>query len=96
MRAHLTKPITVMRLSVCGLALLSLGSLPAYAAESSLTQGAKKVGTAVGSTVRDVGEEGKKIGLTVGHEAKKVGLSIGYAAKAGGVAAWQAVKGEPH
>ena len=83
------------QLCACALALGVLGSLPAHAAgDASLTQNAQKVGTAVGSAVRDVGQEGKKVGLAVGHEAKRVGLAVGHAAKAGGVATWQAAKGE--
>ncbi|MHB1666706.1 MAG: hypothetical protein ACYCSR_07815 [Thiomonas sp.] len=76
------------------IALVALGNLPAQASDSSLTQGAKKVGTTVGTVVRDVGKEGKKVGLAVGHEAKHVGLAVGHAAEAGGVAAWHAVKGQ--
>ncbi len=85
----------VAQLCAYALALGVLGSLPARAAgDSSLTQEARKAGTAVGSAVHDVGQEGKKVGLAVGHEAKRVGLAVGHAAKAGGVAAWQAAKGE--
>ncbi len=74
--------------------LLVLASSSAWAQGGGLSQDARKAGTAIGSTVHDIGVGAKKAGVAIGQGAKKAGLAIGHAAETGGKAFWHAVKGE--
>ncbi len=85
---RLSRPLAAL------LALAMLASSGAWAQEGSLSQDARKAGTAIGSTAHDIGVGAKKAGIAVGQGAKKAGLAIGHAAEAGGVAFWHAIKGE--
>ncbi len=76
------------------LAMAMLASSGAWAEDGSLSQDARKAGTAIGSTAHNIGVGAKKAGIAVGQGAKKAGLAIGHAAEAGGEAFWHAVKGE--
>lgn len=46
-------------------------ALPALADESSLKEGARDVGRAVGTAAREVGQGAKKVGKAVGEAAKE-------------------------
>lgn len=77
----------LLRLLVCMcVSLIFSMSLPAASAEdTSLKDGAKRAGHAVGTTVREIGQG-----------AKKAGKAVGGAAKEGGKEFVRAIKGESH
>lgn len=54
-------------------AFLALASLanPGFAEESTVKEGAREVGKAVGTAAREVGHEAKKVGKAVGDAAKE-------------------------
>lgn len=69
----------------CLAALLSAGALAgeapaANASESGFVAWIRSVGRAIGMAFRDIGSEGKKVGLAVGHGAADVGKKIGHGA----------------
>jgi hypothetical protein len=61
----------LLRLSV--LLIAASVAVPALAEESTLKEGAREVGKAVGTAAREVGEAGKKVGKAVAGAAKEVG-----------------------
>jgi hypothetical protein len=61
---------------------------PSFAEESTLKEGARDVGRAVGTAAREVGDGVKKVGKAVGEAAKEVG----QAAKEGAKEAKRAMK----
>jgi len=61
---------------------------PSIAEESTLKEGARDVGRAVGTAAREVGDGAKKVGKAVGEAAKEVG----QAAKEGAKEAKRAMK----
>lgn len=75
-------------------AVCCVGTIKADEGEGNLEGGAKQAGNAVGSTMREVGLEFKKIGKAIGQSAKEVGKGIGNAAKEGGRAVKNGIKGE--
>jgi hypothetical protein len=54
---------------------------PALAEESTLKEGAREVGKAVGTAAREVGQGAKKVGKAVGEAAKEVGQAAKEGAK---------------
>lgn len=62
------------RLIRCSILLIAAAvAVPAMAEESTLKEGAREVGKAVGTAAREVGEAGKKVGKAVAGAAKEVG-----------------------
>ncbi|GFE84365.1 hypothetical protein GCM10011487_63650 [Steroidobacter agaridevorans] len=62
--------------------LLTIGlAAPAFAEESTLKEGAKDVGRAVGTAAREVGDVAKKVGKGVAEAAKEVGEAAKEGAK---------------
>lgn len=62
--------------------LLTVGLyLPAVAEESTLKEGAKDVGRAVGTAAREVGQGAKQVGKAVAEAAKEVGEAAKEGAK---------------
>lgn len=90
---HSPRIISGTHACLCAVALI-FSSLPIFAEEQSLKEGAKRAGHAVGSVVHDVGHGAKKIGKEIGQGAKEAGKAIGGAAKEGGKEFQRAVKGE--
>lgn len=72
------------------LMLSFIGSTLALAEESTLKEGAKKVGQETGQVVRKIGEGGKEIGKKVAETAREVG----HATRDGAKEFAKAVKGE--
>ena len=70
-------------LSMCAGAswLFALGMSAVQAEEAGLKQGAKKVGHAAGTVVREVGQGAKKVGKTIGQAAKEGGKEFHRAVK---------------
>ena len=66
---------------VCAAALFALSMSLAQAEEAGLKQGAKKVGHAAGTVVREVGQGAKKVGKTIGQAAKEGGKEFHRAVK---------------
>jgi hypothetical protein len=54
---------------------------PAFADESTLKEGAREVGHAVGTAAREVGEAGKKVGKAVAEVAKEGAQAVKEGAK---------------
>ena len=54
---------------------------PAIADESTLKEGAREVGRAVGTAAREVGEVGKKVGKAVAEAAKEGAAAVKEGAK---------------
>ena len=54
---------------------------PAVAEESTLKEGAREVGRAVGTAAREVGEAGKKVGKAVAEAAKEGAEAVKEGAK---------------
>jgi hypothetical protein len=54
---------------------------PAFADESTLKEGAREVGRAVGTAAREVGEAGKKVGKAVAEVAKEGAQAVKEGAK---------------
>jgi hypothetical protein len=71
-------------------AILVLASTASVAEESKIEAGAKKVGHAVGTAAREVGQEAKKFGKAVGEAAKEGVVAV----KEGGKELKRAAKGE--
>lgn len=63
------------------LLLAAAVAVPAMAEESTLKEGARDVGKAVGTAAREVGEVGKKVGKAVAGAAKEVGQAAKEGAK---------------
>jgi hypothetical protein len=62
--------------------LLTLGlAAPSFAEESTLKEGAKDVGRAVGTAAREVGDGAKQVGKAVANAAKEVGEAAKEGAK---------------
>jgi hypothetical protein len=68
---------------VCAIAILCAALAPAYGEESSIKEGVKNAGHAIGSAARQVGHDAKKASKEIGPATKRVGKSIGNAAKEG-------------
>lgn len=69
----------------CFAITLSVGALageaPAsHASDNGFVAWVRSVGRAIGMAFRDLGSEGKKVGLAVGHGAADVGKKIGHGA----------------
>lgn len=64
-------------------ALLALASVatPGFAEESTLKDGAREVGRAVGTAAREVGDGAKKVGKAVGEAAKEGVAAVEEGAK---------------
>jgi hypothetical protein len=77
---------------VLALAALALVAGCACAEDSSLKEGARDAGRAVGTAAREVGEGAKKVGKAVGDAAKKGAKAVSEAAKAGAKEFKQAVQ----
>lgn len=89
---------------------LSPGASAGDAAESAEAPGGftaliRNVGRALGMAFRDIGQEGKRVGLAIGHGAASIGKEvgkgaatagkeIGQAAKEGGQAFGRAIRGK--
>ncbi len=71
-------------------AVLLLLSGSAYSEDSTLKEGAKKVGQETGEVVRKIGEGGKEVGKKVAETAREVG----HATRDGTKEFVKAVKGE--
>lgn len=56
-------------------------AVPALAEESTLKEGAREVGKAVGTVAREVGQGAKKVGKAVAEAAKEVGQATKEGAK---------------
>lgn len=56
-------------------------AVPAMAEESTLKEGAREVGKAVGTAAREVGEAGKKVGKAVAEVAKEGAQAVKEGAK---------------
>ena len=56
-------------------------ALPAWADESTLKEGAREVGKAVGTAAREVGHAGKKVGKAVAEVAKEGAQAVKEGAK---------------
>lgn len=56
-------------------------AVPAFADESTLKEGAREVGRAVGTAAREVGEAGKKVGKAVAEVAKEGAQAVKEGAK---------------
>lgn len=56
-------------------------AVPALAEDTTLKEGAREVGKAVGTAAREVGEAGKKVGKAVAGAAKEVGQAAKEGAK---------------
>jgi hypothetical protein len=84
---RIPRTTTLLRLLACMcVSLVFAMSLPVASAEdTSLKDGAKRAGHAVGSAVREIGQG-----------AKKAGKAVGNAAKEGGKEFSRALKGESH
>jgi hypothetical protein len=65
---------------------------PAFADESTLKEGARDVGRAVGTAAREVGEAGKKVGKAVAEVAKEGAQAVKEGAKEAKRAATQPEK----
>lgn len=63
------------------LVLMSGLAVPALAEDSTLKEGAREVGRAVGTAAREVGQGAKKVGKAVGEAAKEVGQAAKEGAK---------------
>jgi hypothetical protein len=76
------------------LALAALGFIAgcASAEESTLKDGARDAGRAVGTAAREVGKGAKKVGKAVGEAAKEGAQAVGEAAKEGAKEFKRAVK----
>ena len=62
--------------------LLTVGLAgPAFAEDSTLKEGAKDVGRAVGTAAREVGDGAKQVGKAVAEAAKEVGQAAKEGAK---------------
>jgi hypothetical protein len=77
---------------VLALAGLAFVAGCASAEDSSLKEGARDAGRAVGTAAREVGEGAKKVGKAVGDTAKKGAKAVSEAAKAGAKEFKQAVQ----
>lgn len=69
--------------ALCATAFLTLAGLatPGFANESSLKEGAREVGKAVGTAAREVGKGAKKVGKAVGEAAKEGAEAVKEGAK---------------
>jgi hypothetical protein len=62
--------------------LLAIGAVaPAMAEDSSLKEGARDVGRAVGTAAREVGQGAKKVGKAIGEAAKEGAEAVKEGAK---------------
>ena len=66
---------------LCATTLLVLSVSVVQAEEEGIKEGAKKVGRAAGTVVREVGEGAKKVGKTIGQAAKEGGKEFHRAVK---------------
>ena len=90
------------RLAVVGLISLSFLCFPVAAqaedAAPSAAEGAgfsvwvNSIGRAIGLAFRDIGQEGKRIGLAIGHAAASFGKEVGQGAATAGKDVGQAAK----
>lgn len=66
-------PTKLLTKALCATAFLTLTGLaaPSFADDSSLKEGAREVGKAVGTAAREVGQGAKKVGKAVGAAAKE-------------------------
>ena len=72
-------PTQLLRATVL---LIAIGlAAPVFAEDSSLKDGARDVGKAVGTAAREVGDAGKQVGKAVGDAAKEVGAAVKEGAK---------------
>lgn len=62
-------------------ALLALSISVVHAEEKGVKEGAKKVGHAAGTVVREIGQGAKKVGKTIGKVAKEGGKEFHRAVK---------------
>ena len=77
---------------VLALAALVFVAGCASAEDSTLKEGARDAGRAVGTAAREVGQGAKKVGKAVGETAKKGAKAVSDAAKAGAKEFKQAVQ----
>ena len=70
-------------MQVFAIAALAFVAGCASAEDSTLKEGARDAGRAVGTAAREVGKGAKKVGKTVGEAAKKGAKTVSEAAKAG-------------
>jgi hypothetical protein len=61
--------------------MLAAVAAPGFAEESTLKEGAREVGRAVGTAAREVGEGAKKVGKAVGEAAKEGAEAVKEGAK---------------
>ena len=67
--------------ALCATALLALSLSVVHAEEEGVKEGAKKVGHAAGTVVREIGQGAKKVGKTIGKAAKEGGKEFHRAVK---------------
>lgn len=72
-------PAKLFRISM--LLFAATVAAPAVADESTLKEGAREVGRAVGTAAREVGEAGKKVGKAVAEVAKEGAQAVKEGAK---------------
>jgi len=68
-------------LRVSMLLIAASAAAPAFADESTLKEGARDVGRAVGTAAREVGQAGKKVGKAVAEVAKEGAQAVKEGAK---------------
>lgn len=69
----------LLRISM--LVMAAAVAVPAMAEESTLKEGAREVGKAVGTAAREVGQVGKKVGKAVAEVAKEGAQAVKEGAK---------------
>lgn len=69
------------RLLRISMLVMAAVAVPAMAEESTLKEGAREVGKAVGTAAREVGQAGKKVGKAVAEVAKEGAQAVKEGAK---------------